>query len=139
MTETKKNRVIKRVRLFGLYIYVSTGKMKLRCGSIRHKQAVKNGIRRNRSALAMIQGGACQMCGSVCENMELHHILPVSQYPELATELRNSVLLCPECHKEVHRNVLLNARMMMDKAAELGVELFGAAQAISNPPYCINR
>lgn len=69
------------------------------------------------------QGNRCPMCGEVSEQMELHHILPVTRFPELWDDRRNCVALCHYCHKEIHCNPWANIRMMEAKAAELGVVL----------------
>ena len=71
------------------------------------------------------QGDRCPVCGEVSERMELHHILPVSRFPELWDDRRNCVALCRDCHKEIHVNPWANIRMMEAKAAELGLDLGG--------------
>jgi predicted HNH restriction endonuclease len=57
------------------------------------------------------------------DNMELHHILPLARFPELGQSIRNGILLCHRCHKEVHCNPYKNIRMMEAKAEELGIDL----------------
>lgn len=69
------------------------------------------------------QGNVCPICGEVSERMELHHILPVSRFPELWDDRRNCVALCHDCHKEIHCNPWANIRMMKAKATELGLDL----------------
>lgn len=71
------------------------------------------------------QGHRCPHCGKEIEleMMEQHHILPIGRFPELVYSIRNSILLCRKCHKEVHMNPFKNIRMMMDKADELGIDL----------------
>lgn len=41
--------------------------------------------------------GECQVCGSK-DNLEAHHILPKSKFPEKMYDLDNGVTLCHECH-----------------------------------------
>ena len=55
--------------------------------------------------------------------MELHHVLPWARFPELRASSRNMLLLCHNCHKEIHCNPFLNIRLMEQKAAELGINL----------------
>jgi hypothetical protein len=43
----------------------------------------------------------CNKCGAT-ENLQAHHIVPVSEDEELATDVDNGVLLCGECHSEEH-------------------------------------
>lgn len=46
----------------------------------------------------------CQECGST-NNLQAHHIVPVSKNKELATEISNGTLICGECHSEKHDTV----------------------------------
>ncbi len=42
----------------------------------------------------------CQICGlRDPEIMEVDHVKPKSLFPELANDLNNMVVLCPNCHK----------------------------------------
>lgn len=47
-------------------------------------------------------GFRCQQCGST-EDLNVHHIMPFAQYPELRFEVSNGITLCESCHKEHHR------------------------------------
>lgn len=45
----------------------------------------------------------CLCCGRKFENhLEVHHIMPVSKYPELATVSENLASLCQQCHAKYH-------------------------------------
>lgn len=45
----------------------------------------------------------CQCCGdSKSGNLVAHHIKNYAEYPELRTDLSNSITLCRECHKSFH-------------------------------------
>jgi len=46
----------------------------------------------------------CQECFSK-ENLQTHHIIPVSENEELATDLENGTLLCGMCHSKKHPDV----------------------------------
>lgn len=48
---------------------------------------------------------SCYLCTSN-QKLELHHVRPVSLYPELACDENNICLLCKNCHKDIHRNFL---------------------------------
>ena len=50
---------------------------------------------------AVLQVGECSMC-STNINLEAHHILSASEYPELRFELKNGDCICNECHKKEH-------------------------------------
>ena len=115
-----------RIKLFGLFFYVSNCRMKKRpirdliCGG-----KTQNIIRENKGKLYERQGGKCPHCGGEfdLEAMEYHHILPYNRFPEWKTSIRNGILLCHKCHKEIHMNPFLNARLIQQKAEELGVDI----------------
>lgn len=45
----------------------------------------------------------CLCCGKKFENhLEVHHIMPVSQYPELVSVPENLASLCQQCHAKYH-------------------------------------
>jgi len=44
---------------------------------------------------------SCEECGSE-SNLQAHHIVPVSENKELATDVDNGILLCGECHSDKH-------------------------------------
>ena len=69
--------------------------------------------------------GVCPQCGEHIDinQMEIHHVLPWSRFPELQGAKRNMMLLCHHCHKEVHLNPWLNIQLMQAKAQELNINL----------------
>lgn len=48
--------------------------------------------------------GCCMCCGDVPVNnhLEVHHLLPLSKYKELASDEGNMISLCQKCHKKYH-------------------------------------
>ena len=48
--------------------------------------------------------GCCQCCGEIGVNghLEVHHIMPVSKYPSLASDELNMLALCQKCHRKYH-------------------------------------
>ena len=61
----------------------------------------KNGLSKNRKEIIEKLGGKCQICGyDKKECLEIHHIFPESR------ETSPVILLCPNCHKEVHKGLL---------------------------------
>ena len=45
----------------------------------------------------------CLCCGKKFENhLEIHHIMPLSKYPDLACVPENLVSLCQQCHAKYH-------------------------------------
>lgn len=53
--------------------------------------------------------------------MELHHVLPWGRFPQYRNDMRNVMLLCPACHKEIHCNPFKHIAQMQAKSDELGV------------------
>lgn len=46
----------------------------------------------------------CLCCGRKFENhLEVHHIMPVSKYPELVCVPENLASLCQQCHDKYHK------------------------------------
>jgi 5-methylcytosine-specific restriction endonuclease McrA len=80
---------------------------------------------KNKHKLYERQGGKCPHCGLQFEyeDLEIHHILPINRFPEIGKSIRNEIMLCHRCHKEVHCNPFLNIEMMKAKAEELGIDL----------------
>jgi hypothetical protein len=88
-----------------------------------HAQA--DHCRERKGKLYERQQGICPECGQhfAINQMEYHHILPWARFPELRGSIRNAVMLCHNCHKEVHCNPWRNIAMMKAKAEELGIDL----------------
>ena len=115
-----------RLPFIGIYFYVSNVRLKKRpkrdlCNQGLHKDI----LIRNKEKLYERQQHRCPHCGKEMDfcQMELHHILPVGRFPEFELSIRNGILLCHGCHKEVHMNPWKEIAMMKTKAAELGVDL----------------
>ena len=47
----------------------------------------------------------CNWLGITTPAEEVHHIKPISEYPELRLNIDNIVSLCKECHATRHRNL----------------------------------
>ena len=79
----------------------------------------------NKQKLYERQGGKCPHCGGQFpyKELELHHILPLARFPELGQSIRNGIMLCHRCHKEIHCNPWRNIQLMKEKAEELGIDL----------------
>ena len=45
----------------------------------------------------------CACCNKTFKNhLEIHHIMPISKYPELANDPKNLISLCQKCHTKYH-------------------------------------
>lgn len=116
----------RRLKLGRLYFYISNCRMKKRpIRDLMYNGATKHHIVENKRKLYEQQGGKCPHCGQPFEyeQLELHHILPLSRFPELGQSIRNGVMLCHCCHMEIHFNPWKNIELMKAKADELGIDL----------------
>lgn len=43
----------------------------------------------------------CQCCGTT-SHLEVHHVSPLAQYPQLGTDIHNGMVLCQTCHRDYH-------------------------------------
>lgn len=96
--------VFKSFRLFGLYFYVSSIRMKRR-RSIDEKMRHYHGVlKKKKLLLYKMREGCCFHCGRHLgtEALEIHHLVGVRENPGLALNTSNLVLLCHECHQKVH-------------------------------------
>ncbi len=89
--------------------------------TMSNSEAVKRWRKNTKSRIIKAMGGKCQSCGyDKCdEALELHHIDPnekeigigriranPSSWSKIVTELRKCILLCSNCHREVHSGVI---------------------------------
>lgn len=116
----------KKLRIGGLYLYISNCRMKKRPKrDLMYTGYTCDHYIENKKKLYERQGGRCPHCGQPFDydKLELHHILPLARFPELGQSIRNGIMLCHRCHKEVHMNPWRNIQMMKDKAQEMGIDL----------------
>jgi 5-methylcytosine-specific restriction endonuclease McrA len=100
--------VFKSFRLFGLYFYVSSIRMKRRRTIDEKMRNQHKTLRKKKLLLYKQQDGCCEMCGRHfgTEALEIHHLVGVRENPGLALATSNLVLLCHECHVKVHRKTV---------------------------------
>jgi len=124
MAEQPKRKTWKRsFRLGGLYISFSNIKMRKCCDQrvFQDKHKMKD-IKR---AIYNEHEGCCPICGQHYEfdQMEAHHILPWSKFPEYRESIENIDVYCVKCHKELHNNPWRMIEQIKAKAQELGINL----------------
>ena len=122
---------LRRWRAFGMTFAVAKGcniRPKWTREATAHQKqehTLRKYAQRHKEPMYKERGGRCEMCG--CERkqskLHLHHILPLERYPELAARRENLMLLCPDCHTEVHQNPFLNSRLMVKAACKMKVDL----------------
>ena len=115
-------------RLFPrFYITFSSCRTKLRtpAGNHANKQHEAMKLTKMRHTMYDEQQGICPHCGKYFDFawMEMHHVLPWSRFGNLRYKRENMLLLCHDCHKEIHIDPYLNIRLMEAKSKELGIDL----------------
>ena len=112
-------------RFLGIYFTLSSCRVKMRLSNHNRSAKLAQDSRDIKGQLYKKQDGICPHCGKKFEvsYMELHHILPWARFPELRQKKRNQLLLCHDCHKEIHCNPYLNIKLMEEKAKEFGIDL----------------
>lgn len=94
----------KYLRIGPIYFYVSTRRLKRRQkydAVIRNQHKKLQRIKREKW---MANDGRCEECGQRfrIEDMQLHHIVPLSKNPALAVSISKLQLVCPDCHNRLH-------------------------------------
>lgn len=99
--------VYKSFRLFGLYFYVSSIRMKRRRRIDEKMRNHRKVLMKKKQLLYSMNGGSCELCGKhfAPASLEIHHLIGRSENPGLLLQTRNMVLLCHECHVAVHRKL----------------------------------
>lgn len=81
-----------------VFLTINGDEKKIDLKKIRNKitKPLKNKIKER-------DGKRCLCCGKKFENhLEVHHIMPVSEFPQLAHEPDNMASLCQKCHSKYH-------------------------------------
>ena len=111
----------------GMYLTLSSCRTKLRLTPSNHadKQHEVMKLAKMRRDMYEAQQGVCPHCGKQFDFkwMEMHHVLPWARFNELRYKRENMLLLCHDCHKDIHCDPYLNIRLMESKAKELGINL----------------
>ena len=114
-----------KIKMWHFYLYFSNCRMKKR--SIRDDGArlKSKELHKKKVSLYEQQGQICPICKQQfeVEKMEVHHILPIARFPEMGGVKSNMLVLCHNCHKEIHCNPYRNIELMEAKAKELNINL----------------
>lgn len=88
----------------------------------KRSESVKKWRKTTKSRIVEAMGGECQACGykKLNQALELHHLNPEEKelsfgkiiaspisWEKIVLELRKCILLCSNCHKEVHAEVTM--------------------------------
>lgn len=61
-----------------------------------------------------LRGGYCRACGRADLGLEMDHVIPRSQAPQYAYDIRNCTMLCPGDHQAKTEKRLQYRRDMLD-------------------------
>ena len=80
-----------------VHIHTAETKKEVSVHTIRTSNAVSNAKKKVKE-----RDKVCQCCGDFNDILEIHHIFPVSKYPELAADMGNMITMCQSCHARYH-------------------------------------
>ena len=85
-------------------IYVTTSRMKRRNKRDDLYRKNRRKILRMKHQIWKRNGGRCEECGREFDEelLEVHHIVPVCERPDLICAQSNIHIVCPECHNRLH-------------------------------------
>lgn len=88
-----------------VHIHTAETKKEVSVHTIRTSNAVSTAKKRVKE-----RDGVCKCCGDigVDGHLEIHHIFPVANYKDLASDENNMVALCPSCHARYHNRYSLD-------------------------------
>ena len=82
----------KYIKLFYLNCYENTTKKQIGLMDTEHRKAFK-------------KNKVCCICGT-SENLQIHHTKPIRTHEHLKFNYNNFVVLCQECHRKHHTEIL---------------------------------
>lgn len=77
----------------------STKNSKINVQQLRHTPNMKKWKKK----IKTLDEGSCQCCGKRVEkDLQIHHIMPLRDFPDLGTNDGNGIALCKDCHNKYH-------------------------------------
>ena len=79
-----------------------------------------------RTEVRKIQGNLCEICGKV--GTIVHHIKSIKDFPKLAFNLDNGMVVCKQCHQKLHPELgtfILNSYSWSKQSASVGYLVTG--------------
>ena len=123
-----------RLKVVGLYFYITDHPMKSKSGTLRNK--AERHLKRVQVERMQMEKGLlhCELCGNSEEKLQMHHLYAQSIFPEMALNQNNTMLLCKECHNQVHNNPFLWCELINQRMPDTSpVEKTNAI--VAQPPY----
>ena len=74
------------------------------CKQKNYRLKSKSNNTKDRTLLKLIREYPCEICNYDKVHRDVHHIIPVSKNGK--NEYSNLISLCPNCHREVHSNLI---------------------------------
>ena len=122
----QKQKHFKRMLKIGKLRFYVTWNYRLKNSQARDQKRDHNGIVKTKETLWEKHNGCCQICGKKIDKFghsQVHHILSWWRFPQFETDERNILLLCRDCHNNIHREPFLQCKMIEEKAKELNINL----------------
>ena len=97
----------KRFSFFGIYVYVSSHRLKRRGERDAYYRKHRKRLLRLKRKVYRKSGGVCSGCGGrfSIDALEVHHIIPLRERSDLLLCRENVALLCHACHLRVHKGL----------------------------------
>lgn len=94
----------KSLRIGRVRIYITTCRMKRVMKRDERDRFLRKTMQKLKHQRYRRIGGVCECCGLSFDeyDLEIHHVIPVSQNPCLASSPSNIQLLCRPCHYRIH-------------------------------------
>ncbi len=117
---------IYKLKMFGWRLYFTNVRMKkMNPSNLARKGFYSSSMQAKKRRMFANSGGKCELCGRKMkrEEMQLHHILPYSEFPQYGMNPSNLEMVCEDCHHAIHLNPYISLRRMEQKAREFGFDL----------------
>ena len=118
---------IYKLKMFGWRLYIANVRMKKMtpAAAARRQCFYTAAMKNKRKRMLANNGGMCEVCGRKMkqEEMQLHHVLPYSEFPQYGMNPSNLEMVCDDCHHAIHLNPYTNLHRMEQKAQEFGFDL----------------
>lgn len=117
-------KIVFKKKIFGFWFYVSRNRMRVR--SSRDEAPHKTQLKHVKNKIWNERKHVCFSCGKplLWNEVELHHIIRwYWQDCKYEFDERNIQMVCHDCHKEIHRNPLIEAKLIRKVCKKLGIKI----------------
>ena len=112
-------------KLFGWHLYASRERLRFMPISNNRGNGLSRRLRELRNRRFNRKHGCCEQCGQQFDkaSFQMHHILPLSEFPNFAKKTWNLMMLCPRCHYIMHNDFTQQMQLMQKTAQQHGINL----------------